>query len=305
MTPKYLKQKKEISSRARVTAGALICSALSAAAAALYFIAYHTGIYERDIHHYAKSSPIPAAVAILLFLSFAVSIITALSVKKSDWNNSADLPSPSVSFGAYLTAFMFIGYFIASLYSWAPLPEDVGFGDICSRVCIFLGLLSAVPFICDGSGRVRRGSFHRAMSFFPVIWGAFLMFKYYFDLKEIPLNDPELILTDISIAAVVLFFLTESRRALDITSPFKNTAASFLASFIALPISAVRILLCKTDSLSLPDMMENILLASIGIFAVLRIINDAGFFTDSDVEDALTEDEASEVRESDALDAQN
>ena len=101
------------------------------------------------------------------------------------------------------------------------------------------------------------------------------MFKYYFDLGEIPLNDPELAVTNVSIAAVILFFLAESRRALVISSSFKCAVSSFLVAFITLPIAAARIALCRTDGFTTPTIMENILLAVIGIFAVIRIAGDA------------------------------
>ena len=281
MTENYTKQKKGFSPKTKVAAGALVCAALSAAASTLYFIAYHSGVYEKDLHHYQSGSALPIAFSLLFLLSAVVSFATALWVKGAAREDEPVLPDPSVSFGIFLVAFMFIGYFIASFYSLTPLPEEVGFGDVCTRLCPFIGLLSAVPFICDGSGRMRRTTLHRAATVLPVIWGSLLMFKYYFDLKEMPLNDPELILTDVSIAAVILFFLTESRRALVISSPFKNTAASFLTVFLTLPVAVARVILFKTDSFDIPLLMENILLASIGIFALIRIVNDAGAFDDS------------------------
>ncbi len=270
-----MNNKKSISYKARVAIGAALCACLSAGAAALYYSAYHGGLYDKDIRHYASGNVTPAIAFSLFAVSAVISIITALSVKGAVREDEDVVPTASVTFGSFLTAFFFIGYFIMSAYSYEPLPTSPTFGEICSYVCPFLGLLSSVPFICDASGKIRRASLHRITTFIPIVWGAFLMFKYYFDLGEIPLNDPELAVTNVSIAAVILFFLAESRRALVISSSFKCAVSSFLVAFITLPIAAARIALCRTDGFTTPTIMENILLAVIGIFAVIRIAGDA------------------------------
>lgn len=117
------------------------------------------------------------------------------------------------------------------------------------------------------------------------------MFKYYFDLKEMPLNDPELTLTMVSISSAVIFFLCECRLAIGIASSAVAAFSASAAACLTGSISVARVILWRMDGHIIPAPMETLLLLSVAILAGCRLFELSGAFVPAVKED-LPEEES-------------
>lgn len=258
-----------VSVRRTVTAVSAVAGIIAAVGAVIYACAYKRS-YDPIIHHYERGSALITVSAVLLFAALVCSVLPSVKLRKK-YSLSDSTPSGSEILTYWLCAFMFIGFGIISVTEGYGADTSSAVGRICAFLEAPVSILSALPFICSASEKLRCGIVHRITSFFPVVWGICQIFKYYFDLSEIPLNDPELAITVTVVSSVVLFFLSESRNAMLTNSPAICSFASLAAVCFAGTISCARIILCFTDSLAFPSIMENVMLFCIALSALTRI----------------------------------
>ncbi len=253
----------------RAWTGLLLSAAIAAVAAVLYATAYHTS-YDTVYRHFERSSHLIYVSGALFALSVALCAAISLSLRRRA-TLERRLPSPAETFSLWFSAFMFIGFGVVSAIEWSA-PSGSGIGAICQTALIPLAFLSAVPFALSASDKLRGGTAHRLTSVFPVLWCCALMFSYYFDLSEMPLNDPELILTICSLSSLIIFLLSECRRALGIITPPIALFSSAVAVSIAGTTSLARVVLFCTDNLAYPGVMELVMFFVLSLTALARAL---------------------------------
>ena len=266
--------------------GTLISVFAAIAASVLYAVSYNS-FYDTAIRHFAPSAVVTAFV-VLAVLTVAIDIGFAFGFRRQKMVEQG--ANQIESFVLWLCAFMFICY---GVFTVTSLNVPAHSTEIISPLAVFsakaigpLALISAVPFVCAVSDKLRGSILHGATSFIPVVWGVFLLFKYYFDLEEMPLNDPELIVTTLCVSAIIVFMLSECRSALGIANTPLYWLGSVSAFGVAGGISTARIVLGIIADHSIPSLMENIIFFSVSALALTRIIS---------FESRLAEDESGDV----------
>ena len=259
---------------------------MAIAASVLYAVSYNS-FYDTSIRHFDPSAVVTAFVA-LAVLTVLLNVGFCFCFRRQKMVEQG--ANQIESFVLWLCAFMFICYGVLTVASPdVPVYTAEGMSPLAAFSAKAIGplaILSAVPFVCAVSDKLRGSFVHGAASFVSVIWGVFLLFKYYFDLEEMPLNDPELSVTTLCVAAIVLFMLSESRSALGASNASMYWLGSVSAFGIAGGISTARIVLGIIADHNVPTLMENIIFFSVSALALTRIIS---------FESRLAEDEPGEV----------
>lgn len=279
-----------------VAVAAVASVALAIAAAVVYVIAF-SKYYDMEIHHFASNCALASVFPVLFALSAAAAVtIPVFLYRRGTLKDSA--PNQAEAFILWFISFLFIALALLSMTSAQPGTVEneasstgflsglktmyktaftrapgvpMNFGAICTFLTLPLALLSAVPFIFSVSEKFRGSALHGAFTFAPILWGAGLLFKYYFDLTEMPLNDPELALTLVCISSVMIFFISESRNALGINSPAISAFASVITISLGGCTAVARIVLNLTKGTAIPPVMENIIFLSVSVLAILRL----------------------------------
>jgi len=270
------------------TAGTLTSAVFALAASILYIVAYHTS-YDTVIRHFNTGAVLPYVFGALMAASaLAFTVSSVLMRKKCALADAA--PKGAETFGLWMCGLMFLIFGVLS-FSAEPSANAAGLGAFCTKALAPLAIVSAAPFLLRASSSTRGGSLHAAATFAPVLWGICIMFKYYFDLKEMPLNDPELTLTMVSISSAVIFFLCECRLAIGIATPAVAAFSASAAACLTGSISVARVILWRMDGHIIPAPMETLLLLSVAILAGCRLFELSGTFVPAVKED-LPEEES-------------
>ena len=255
------------------TVGVIISAALSIAASILYIIAYHNS-YDTVIRHFETGAVLPYVFGAFMALGTLVFTVSSLTMRKK-YTLSDYTPKSAETFGLWMCGLMFLVFGVLS-FSAEPSADAAGIGAFCTKALAPLAIVSAAPFLLRASSSTRGSSLHAVSTFAPVLWGICIMFKYYFDLKEMPLNDPELTLTMVSISSAVIFFLFECRLAIGTATPAVAVFATSAAAFLTGSISVARSVLWRIDGHIIPDPAETLLLLSVAVLAVCRLFELSG-----------------------------
>lgn len=274
--------------------GGISAAFLSVFASVFYVIAYMND-YDITIRHFETGSVTATIFTVLFFIVAAVVTVCAILIRRGGKLSETD-PSQIETFALWLTAFMFFAFGAISVAFAEPtLTSNSLIGTLASKLITPLALLSALPFVFAVSSRLRGSALHGFTSFFPIMWGVCLLFKYYFDIVDMPLNDPELALTTVCISALVIFFISEARSALGINSPAIAFFCNSIAVCVGGCVSTSRIILSLITTHTFPSLMENVIFFVISVLALVRLLVLEDKFTSPEVEfDALSETEAIE-----------
>jgi len=271
--------------------GSISAAVLSVIASVFYVIAY-TNDYDTSIRHFEAGSVAAIVFTVLFFTAVTVLTVCAILIRRGGSLNDAE-PCQIETFALWLNAFMFLAFGAISVAFTTPSAESTSLiGNLASKLIDPLALLSALSFIFAVSSRLRNSALHGFTTFFPIVWGVCLLFKYYFDITDMPLNDPELALTTVCISSLVIFFISEARSALGMNSPAISFFCSGVAVFLGGCISTSRIILSLITSYTLPSLMENVLFFVISVLALVRLLVLERKFTATEIEfDAGSETE--------------
>ena len=256
----------------------------SVIAGVLYGIAYHTS-YDTVIRHFDADAVLPVIFGVLMFLVAVTFSVTSLLFRKK-YTLEDCAPRSAETFALWLCGLMFLIFGFMSVSSGSSSASSA-IGSVCAKAIAPLAILSSVPFFMRTSGRLRNTAVHSALTLAPVLWGICLLFKYYFDLKEMPLNDPELTLTMVSVSCAVIFFLGECRKALGICSAALSVFCPAAALCLTGSISAARTVLWRVDGHSIPEPAETMLLFAVAILAGCRLYEMAHSFAPASAGEAV------------------
>ena len=268
--------------------------ALAVIASAFYAVAYSSD-YDLSLRHFIPGSVTAVVFGVFFIISIAVVSVGAVLIRKSGKLLDKE-PNQIETFALWLTTFMFLAFGVLSFMSPSNTSTaQINIGVLASKLIGPLAIISAAAFALAASTRLRGTSWHALSSCFPILWGSCLLFKYYFDLEDMPLNDPELALTIVSISSLIIFFISESRCALGIATPSVSFFANCLAVCLGGCVSTVRIILSLVTTHNLPSLMENIIFFTISALAFVRLIVMEFKFTEHDDEANLYTDVPVEI----------
>jgi len=279
-------------------AGVISSAAAAFIASVLYIIAYHNH-YDNEIRHFETGTVLPYVFGGLMALSAVIFTLCAVLLANK-YVLARDNVGSAETFGLWLCGLMFLIFgFIAALET-DGIQTSSKIGSFCTGALAPLSIVSAAPFVLRTSRRLRDSAVHAFSTFAPVLWGICLLFKYYFDLKEMPINDPELTLTMVSISSAVIFFLCECRFVLGSATPSLATFSASAALCLTGSISLARVVLWQTDGHMIPDPMETTLLLAVAVLAACRLYELASSIATAELPDECTAADEAEAEESTA-----
>lgn len=243
-------------------------TATALAASILYIIAYHFS-YDKVVRHFDAASVLPYVFGILMAVSTAIFTVGSILLSKKYIISNSNVGSAE-TFGLWLCGLMFLVFGILSVDAGETQAASK-IGAFCTSAMAPLSIFSLIPFALRTSRRLRNSTLHALSTFAPVLWGICILFKYYFDLKEMPINDPELTLTMVSISCAVIFFLCECRFALGIATPALAVFSASAVTFLTGAVSIARVVLWKTDGHMIPAPGETTLLLAVAVLGACRL----------------------------------
>lgn len=272
-----MKQNRKNSAAKALLIGSICAAVLAVAASVLYFFAYRN-CYDVTFRHYETGCAFPYIYGFMMLGVAVIFGVVALYLNRPSVEFSPEVKNRDM-FGLWLCAFMFIVFALYSLFGSTADATAVSFkevtavGRICDTLLPPLALLSALSLFLAVSDRTRCTTLHAVAAFSPVLWSIGLVLKYYFDLDEMTLNDPELNLTMVALAGLVVFFLNECRFALGIATAATTVFAASVAIFLTGGITVARCVLFRTDALVIPTPIESAVFLASVVLAVCRLIS--------------------------------
>lgn len=244
--------------------GAAVAGVAGIAGSVIYSLAYKK-YYDKEVMHYSSAKAVYLYGA-LIAVSLLVALLTAVALRKHLSRTPSELAQGGATqFFRFLSGFLFAGLFVYSLVrgQWTS-------ASVYDKISLWL-----MPFV--GAGMVLGATSLRKKwigclsSLLPVIWTGVLIFGYYFSREDMPINSPEKNLTNVVIAALLLFLLSESRDCLDDLNPVLCVFATISAAFVGGAVSISRIIMHFVCGLGHPTLMINVLFLSLALCAAARI----------------------------------
>ena len=253
--------------------GTAVAGLLGIAGAAAYSPIYRR-YYDAEVMHYSSAKAV-YLFGFIIAASLLAALLTAVVLRKNLSRSPSELGMSGASrFFRFLSGFLFVGLFIYALVKGGWASESV-YDKVSLWLMPFVGISMVV-----GTTSLRKKWVGCLTSLLPVIWTGVLVFGYYFSRADLPINSPEKNLTNVVIAALLLFLLSESRDCLDDLNPVLCIFSTVSAAFVAGTVSIARIVMHFACGLDHPTLIVNILFLSMALCAAARI---------PDVESALKE----------------
>ena len=244
--------------------GAAVAGVIGIAGSVIYSLAYKK-YYDKEVMHYNSMKAV-YLYGVLIAVSLLVALCTAIVLRKHLSRTPSELAQGGASqFFRFLSGFLFVGLFVYSLVRghWSS-------GSVYDKISLwlmpFVGLSMAV-----GATSLRKKWVGCLTSLLPVIWTGVLIFGYYFSREDMPINSPEKSLTNVVIAVLLLFLLSESRDCLDDLNPVLCVFATVSAAFVGGAVSITRIIMHFTCGLNHPTLTVSALFLSLALCAAARI----------------------------------
>lgn len=220
---------------------------------------------ESGIEMYAHGTVLPAVIHVLIVLC-AIAVCTA-GIRRLCDNSAADNdapPSQFTMFSAMFCGFLLLAYDLYLIYETAsanwnaigpligrPQTAAVTMASAVFTLCLMVfAIPSAIAFFKTAQG-VRRPSqpFFETMT---VIWLIMFALHAYFD-ATIAFNSPTKILRILTLLALALYAIFETRRSLDIPLPRIYFPAAYLAILLGLTHGISDAVLLAAGKIVLPE----------------------------------------------------
>ncbi len=140
-------------------------------------------------------------------------------------------------------------------------------------VLLLLSLPAAASMVMNALSGKRNAPLLTGLGFFPVLWFAVSLLRLYFD-RSSAINDPVRILSQISLAALMLFFLIELRTRVGKPRIGYSVASAAVASLLGITYSASALIarLTGTDVLG-GDLLLCCAELCLSLYALLRLFS--------------------------------
>ncbi len=163
--------------------------------------------YDTDLRVYAYNNPLGLIVNGCLFTFFLILLILALTVPK---DASPDSIPPCGNGLALFASLSGVAMICASFLMLLDSKGSIGPLRTFSILLVLLSLPAGYYGIRSALTRKVDDRLLNVLGFFPVLWLGACLIRTYFD-RTSAINDPVQILLQLSLAAVMLYFLTELR----------------------------------------------------------------------------------------------
>ena len=170
------------------------------------FLATHFG-YDTLMGVYVQNNPLGPVVGWCLFVFVLLLVGLALLFPKE--TEVAPLP-PCGNGLAFLSATAGGVSVGASVFMLLDVIKATGPIKTLSILLVILSLPAGIYLIRSATTRKTEDKLLSVLGFFPVLWLAVCLIRIYFD-RTSAINDPVQLLLQLSLAAVMLYFLTELR----------------------------------------------------------------------------------------------
>jgi len=202
------------------------------------FLAIHFG-YSQQMGVYSQSNPIGPIVGWCLFAFVLLLAGFALLLPKE----SDVTPVPPCGNGLAFLSAMSGGIAIcASLFMLLDVMKTTGPIKTLSLLLVILSLPAGYYLIRSATTRKTEDKLLTILGFFPVLWLAVCLIRIYFD-RTSAINDPVQLLLQLSLAAIMLYFLTELRSRVGKPDYRLRLAAGGVATLLGMASSGTLILL--------------------------------------------------------------
>ena len=156
---------------------------------------------------YRTDSSIGTVVAWCLF-AFVILLSSALLILPKD--KQPDEIAPCGNGLAFFSSVGGVASICTSLLVFLDVMQQNGAIKTLSLLLLLFSLPTGAYLILSALSQKKEDKLLTVLGFFPVIWLALCLVRIYFD-RTSAINDPMQILLQISLAAIMLYFLTELR----------------------------------------------------------------------------------------------
>lgn len=188
---------------------------------------------------YRTDNPIGTVVAWCLF-AFVLILSSALLILPKDKEPGAIAPCGNVL--AFFSSVGGVASICASLLVFLDVIRQDGAIKTFSLLLLLFSLPTGAYLILTALSQKKEDKRLTVLGFFPVIWLALCLVRIYFD-RTSAINDPMQILLQISLAAIMLYFLTELRARVGKPGSRLRFVAGMAASLLGSASSVSMILL--------------------------------------------------------------
>lgn len=196
-----------------------------------------------DPYNNEYSADAKFSISLLGYLLLAAILLMATSyflLRKKDFSEFAVSQSQFSVFSSALLGFVFaaIGFLVLLYYGGELFAENTHtFFQTLRIICFVLLFFSAAYFVMNAAASRTSVRMKKFFSFIPTVWALLFLVVSYIN-PAYNYTDPNHNFCNISIAALLLFFLYETRAC----ATGKNTPIRFIFSLIALIVTLVYIL---------------------------------------------------------------
>lgn len=196
-------------------------------------------VYDAQKGVYATGTPLGSLVGWGIFLFSLILIVWGFVLGKQKKGILAEMEVCSVpeaffaAAGGVMMAAVAVASFLDILQSQRM---SSGVMLLMLLLLILLSVFPAVYMILSAITHLRQNTLLIGTGFFPVLWAAVCLMRTYFD-RTSAINDPLKIFTQVSLAAVMLYFLMELRIRVGKGHTGAYLAASSVASLLCLATS--------------------------------------------------------------------
>lgn len=191
--------------------------------------------FDADVSYFSLSSPLPDVANAVLILSMLWSVSTLIFIPRQSMKRLMPAYSTASIFASALCGFLFLYAAVQSVL--ALLDDSLLLSPNYRRDVIILlistcsALLSAIYFFTALRSSTLRTVGRIALDFFPVIWAVMALATIYFDFSH-AMNDPNKVILQLALMAVMVFFLQELRLLLGRAQPRTGLFFSYIGMLL-------------------------------------------------------------------------
>lgn len=178
--------------------------------------------FDASAGYFSLSSPLPGIADAVLILAILWAASALIFIPRKSMKYLMPAYSTASVFASALCGFLFI--YIAAQSGLSMLDDRILLSETYKRDVIVLmisaisALLSAIYFFTALRPGALRTNGRVILGFFPVIWAVMSLATIYFDFTH-AMNDPNKVMLQLALMAVMIFFLHELRLLLGRTQP--------------------------------------------------------------------------------------
>lgn len=222
---------------------AVLITAITAVITALAHTAILLFNYDPSLGVYIYDGSVPTIFVVGMVIGLAMVVISALSIPSGSCGvEQVAVCGTAEAFFAAMAGAAMLAYSVMSFISASITEKNTLLGTANSTVTTLWALLavlsipSAAYLIISAITKRNASKKLTALVFFPVLWSAVCLLRIYFD-RSSAINDPVKIYSQMALAAIMLFLLSELRIRVGKSSLRMYTAFAGIAAVLGFSYS--------------------------------------------------------------------